>query len=258
MAILPFHIKGCLIILRYNESPAMSIPNSNELTKKGEFHFEITLENKGRLRAFIDRKKGFFILKRIVDIIISLAFISIVLIWLIPVIAIVIAISSGGPVFFRQKRIGLGGRSFYVYKFRTMILNLDSDKIQARIDDRRITRIGKFLRKTNLDELPQFFNVLTGSMSLVGPRPHMHADCTHFSSLIPGYKFRNLVKPGITGMAQIKGFHGPTSDFESIFRRFQWDAFYVRNGNFWIDFRIIRQTAIQSIRNLYTLCVSEN
>ena len=226
----------------------MSRPNLNELIKKESHPIDSIFENSDRLRTFIDKKKGYIIYKRTIDITISVALSVLILTWLVPIISIAILICSGGPVFFRQKRIGLGGRGFYCFKFRTMVINNDSDKIQARANDSRITRIGKFLRKSNLDELPQILNVLNGTMSLVGPRPHMYADCNHFSSVIPGYKFRNLVKPGITGMAQIKGFHGPTTDFESIFRRYQWDAFYVRNLSIWTDIRILRQTALRSLK----------
>jgi putative colanic acid biosynthesis UDP-glucose lipid carrier transferase len=131
-----------------------------------------------------------------------------------------------------------------------MIVNGEADKLQARKNDSRITRVGRFLRKSNLDEFPQFLNVLVGNMSVVGPRPHMHADCNNFSNVIPEYKFRNMVKPGITGLAQVKGYRGPTKDFESIFHRYQFDAFYIRNANFWLDMRIIRQTAVQTILSL--------
>jgi putative colanic acid biosynthesis UDP-glucose lipid carrier transferase len=118
-----------------------------------------------------------------------------------------------------------------------MVLNEEATTQQAVENDYRITKIGKFLRKTNLDEFPQFINVLLGQMSIVGPRPHMIADCSHFSQLIPEYKARNVVKPGITGLAQIKGYRGPTKDFKSVLRRFQYDAFYIRHGNVWLEER---------------------
>ena len=133
-----------------------------------------------------------------------------------------------------------------------MHINEDCHKVQASKNDERITRVGKFLRKSNIDEFPQFINVLLGQMSVVGPRPHMHADCAKFSALVQGYKFRNMVKPGITGLAQIKGFHGPAMTYDSIFHRFQYDAFYVRNANFLMDVRIIRRTAFERIRHLFT------
>src|SRR5215831_8033011 len=196
------------------------------------FHLQhIPGDNKIALRRYIDSKKIYFISKRIFDILLSLISIIVVMSWLLPVVALLIKYSSKGPVIFRQKRVGRGGRSFYCYKFRTMVLNKEADTKQATENDGRITRIGKFLRKSNLDEFPQFFNVLAGNMSIVGPRPHMHADCSRFSNIIPGYKFRNLVKPGITGMAQVKGYHGRVITTECIFRRYQWDAFYIRNAS---------------------------
>jgi putative colanic acid biosynthesis UDP-glucose lipid carrier transferase len=166
---------------------------------------------------------------------------------MIPLIAFLIWMDSGGPVFFIQKRVGRGGRTFNCLKFRTMIPNKEANKSQATDNDQRITRIGRFLRKSNLDEFPQFLNVLSGEMSIVGPRPHMHADCNKFADVIPGYKFRNLVKPGITGLAQIKGYRGPTRDFESMFRRYQYDSFYIRNAGIGLDLRIVRHTAAQTV-----------
>ena len=210
----------------------------------------IVAQNENELRAFVDEKSGYFLVKRAMDALIAIVFIVFVLSCLIPLLAIAIRLSSRGPVFFIPKRVVRGGRRFNCYKLRTMILNAESDSVQAEENDSRITRIGRFLRDTNLDELPQFINVLAGSMSLIGPRPHMPTDCSYFASMVPGYKFRNLVKPGITGMAQIKGFHGPAMDYENIFRRYQWDAFYVRNANFLTDMRILRLTILQSAGKL--------
>ena len=154
-------------------------------------------------RSFIDTKSTFFLAKRMVDLVVSAAFIVCVLSWFIPLLAFLITMDSKGPVFFRQKRVGRGGRSFYCLKFRTMYVNKECHIKQAEKNDRRITRIGKMLRKTNIDEFPQFINVFLGDMSLVGPRPHMYADCGRFSQVVNGYKFRNMVKPGITGLAQV-------------------------------------------------------
>jgi putative colanic acid biosynthesis UDP-glucose lipid carrier transferase len=198
-------------------------------------------------RSFIDNKYSFFASKRLADVSISLLFVLFVLSWLAPLLAILICLDSRGPAFFKQKRVGRGGRSFYCLKFRTMYVNKDCHVRHAERNDRRITRIGRILRKSNIDEFPQFINVLKGDMSLVGPRPHMHADCTRFSQVVNGYKFRNMVKPGITGLAQVKGYHGPALTYESIFRRFQWDAFYVRNASLWLDIRILRKTITQRL-----------
>lgn len=203
------------------------------------------------LRSYITGKKRYFFLKRVSDIIIA-SLVTIVLVTvLLPIIALLIKLESRGPVFFVQRRVGRGGKSFRCYKFRTMVMNDDANTLQASEDDARITRVGKFLRNCNLDEFPQFINVLLGDMSIVGPRPHMHSDCAKFSAVIPGYKFRNIVRPGITGLAQSKGYRGPTHDFSSMFHRYQFDAFYVRNANFWLDMRIIRRTAAQTFENLF-------
>jgi putative colanic acid biosynthesis UDP-glucose lipid carrier transferase len=199
------------------------------------------------LRQHIDSKLVFYRGKRFFDIAISLCVSVFILSWLFPLIALMIRLESRGPVLFIQRRVGMGGRTFRCLKFRTMVVNSDANTRQAQLNDRRITRVGQFLRVSNLDEFPQFLNVLMGDMSIVGPRPHMHADCSKFSSLVNGYKFRNMVKPGITGLAQVKGYRGPTKDFASIFHRYQFDAFYVRNANFWLDMRIIRKTAGQTL-----------
>lgn len=199
------------------------------------------------IRHYIDQKVNFYKVKRAFDVAISLLVSVFFLSWLFPLVAILIALESRGPILFIQRRVGMGGKTFRCLKFRTMVINSDANTRQAQLNDRRITRIGQFLRASNLDEFPQFFNVLVGDMSIVGPRPHMHADCTKFSSVVNGYKFRNMVKPGITGLAQVKGYRGPTKDFASIFNRYQFDAFYIRNANFWLDMRIIRKTAVQTL-----------
>ena len=194
------------------------------------------------LRIYIDSKRAYFFCKRVFDVLASSFVIVFILSWMIPVMALLIRLDSRGPVFFLQKRTGKGGRSFTCLKLRTMIVNKEADLWPALKNDKRITRIGKFLRDANLDELPQFFNVLFGSMSIVGPRPHMIVDCNKFSCVVSRYKMRNLVKPGITGLAQVKGFHGPALDIGTIFLRYGWDSFYVRHAGFLLDLRIMRQT----------------
>lgn len=198
-----------------------------------------------RLREQLDRKRNYFIIKRVFDVMFSLCFIILVLSWLLPLMALLIKLNSRGPVFFLQKRIGHGGRSFTCFKLRTMVINNEADTRQASDDDHRITGIGWFLRKTNIDEFPQFFNVLLGHMSIVGPRPHMHTDCAKFASVLPGYKFRNMVKPGLTGLAQIKGYHGPTTTLNCVLMRYHWDNYYIRNISWVMDCKIIFQTIIQ-------------
>ena len=204
------------------------------------------------LRYFVVYKRNYFFFKRISDILISLVVIIFFLSWFLPLAALLIKLDSPGPIFFIQRRVGRWGRSFRCFKFRTMVVNEYANIEQAKENDTRITRVGRFLRKTNLDEFPQFFNVLMGHMSIVGPRPHMHADCNAFSNAVSGYKFRNVVRPGITGLAQVKGYRGPTNDFESIFHRYQFDAFYVRNASIWLDIRIIRKTAAQTLRGIFS------
>jgi putative colanic acid biosysnthesis UDP-glucose lipid carrier transferase len=204
------------------------------------------------LRDYIDEHRIYFIGKRIFDIVISSLIIVFLLSWLLPVLAILIKLDSYGPVFFVQRRNGFLGKSFRCFKFRTMVVNSLCDKQQATTDDPRITRLGKFLRLTSLDEMPQFFNVLIGDMSIVGPRPHMHKDNADFARVVENYRLRSFVKPGITGMAQVKGYRGPATDFYKIFHRYQWDAFYVRNANLSLDFKIIRLTAGQIFISLFS------
>ncbi|MEP7257757.1 MAG: WecB/TagA/CpsF family glycosyltransferase [Flavitalea sp.] len=206
-----------------------------------------SMTEKISLRHYIDEKPAYFFFKRLFDIVFSTVVIIGVLSWLVPIVGLLIFIDAKGkgPIFFMQRRVGKGGKIFNCLKFRTMVMNPEANSLQAQPDDNRITIIGKFLRKSYLDEFPQFFNVWAGQMSIVGPRPHMITDCDHFSKVVSGYKFRNMVKPGITGLSQVKGYRGPAKDFATIFRRFEYDAFYVRNADFGLDLRIIRQTAGQ-------------
>src|SRR5215467_4361479 len=206
---------------------------------------DLTLDN-----FTIPRRKTYLSVKRGLDIAFSLLVIGCIFTWLFPVISLLIMLDSKGPVFFVQRRIGKNGRSFLCLKFRSMIVNEEADEKQADRNDYRITRIGKFLRRTNLDELPQFINVLIGDMSIIGPRPHMFSDWTRFSFVIPEYKFRNLMRPGITGLAQLKGHHGPTPDYRSISARFYWDAEYIRNASLRLDLKIVLGTSFKFIKNL--------
>jgi putative colanic acid biosynthesis UDP-glucose lipid carrier transferase len=201
-----------------------------------------TLNENAIIARLVATRRNYLVFKRTLDIVFSFLFIVLVLSWLLPIIAAWIKLDSKGPVFFSQKRIGRAGKMFRCLKFRTMIANDEADEQPAEERDYRVTRAGKFLRKTNIDELPQFINVLLGSMSLVGPRPHMLSDCIRFSFVVTSYKFRSLVKPGITGLAQTKGHIGPARDYESITRRYYWDAVYVRKASFWLDLLIIVNT----------------
>ena len=190
--------------------------------------------------------------KRAFDITFSLLVIIFLLSWLLPILAFFIKITSRGPVFFVQKRIGALGKSFSCIKLRTMVVNEQANTLQAQTDDPRITPFGKFLRVSCLDELPQFFNVLLGDMSVVGPRPHMIKDCKEFSKIVHNDNSRNLVKPGITGMAQVKGYRGQTKDFYDVVHRYKWDMFYVKNASFSLDIQIIKLTIISTLSTAFS------
>jgi len=182
--------------------------------------------------------------KRMFDIVFSSLVILLLLSWLLPILAIVLKLNSKGPVFFVQKRTGINNKTFKCLKFRSMKVNSESDIKQAVDGDSRITALGNFMRKSNIDELPQFFNVLFGHMSVVGPRPHMLKHTDQYSGLIDGYLVRHYIKPGITGYAQISGYRGETDELWKMERRVQYDMNYLENWNFWWDLKIILMTII--------------
>ncbi|HXB28390.1 MAG TPA: sugar transferase [Puia sp.] len=221
------------------------------VTKSYVTHYQKSFVKKKKVKA---RFTGIFYIigKRFFDVVVSLLFTVLVLSWLIPILAILIKLDSKGPVFFIQTRIGFLGIPFRCYKLRTMVVNQDSDSQQAMYNDQRITRLGHFLRITSLDELPQFLNVIIGNMSIVGPRPFMKKDDQEFSITVSNYPLRYCAKPGITGMAQVKGYRGRTDNFLSIFHRYQWDAFYIRNARPSLDFKILRITASQTIKSIFS------
>jgi len=194
---------------------------------------------------------SYLIFKRAMDILTSLFVLAVIFPWLLPILCLLIRLDSPGPVFFKQKRVGFLGKTFWCYKFRTMHVNDHADTRRASRNDPRVTRVGRFLRNTCLDEAPQFINVLLGHMSIVGPRPHMLKDSDEFANLVSNYSFRNMMRPGITGLSQVRGYRGPATTFESIFRRYQWDSYYVRNAGFTLDVRIKLQTAILILRSLF-------
>jgi Undecaprenyl-phosphate glucose phosphotransferase len=181
-------------------------------------------------------------IKRCFDILFSLCFIIFIFSWLFPIIAIIIKLSSKGPIFFIQQRTGANNKPFCCLKFRSMYVNDDADKVQATKNDPRITPIGKFMRRTNIDELPQFLNVLIGQMSVVGPRPHMLEHTAEYAKLIDEYLVRHYVKPGVTGWAQINGFRGITDELWKMEKRVEYDMAYISNWSFWWDMRIIYST----------------
>lgn len=180
-------------------------------------------------------------IKRVFDISFSLLVIIFLLSWLIPLLALLIKLESKGPVFFKQGRPGIDEEEFYCYKFRSMQVNRFTE-IEASKNDPRVTRMGRFMRKTSIDELPQFFNVLLGDMSVVGPRPHLWSQNKAYASKIKKYMVRHYVKPGITGLAQVKGFRGEIETEEDMINRIKLDVFYIENWSLIMDVKIIFQT----------------
>nr|WP_299171067.1 exopolysaccharide biosynthesis polyprenyl glycosylphosphotransferase [uncultured Allomuricauda sp.] len=187
-------------------------------------------------------------LKRSFDILFSLIVIFGLLSWLIPLLAIIITLESKGPVFFRQSRNGIDNREFYCYKFRSMAPNKDADNFSAKKDDMRVTNVGKFIRRTSIDELPQFYNVLFGTMSVVGPRPHMVKHTNEYSTSVDKYMVRHFVKPGITGLAQVRGYRGEVEEESDILNRTKFDIFYIENWSMFLDFKIMFQTIINAFK----------
>lgn len=187
-------------------------------------------------------------LKRSFDIAFSLAVILLVVSWLFPLLAILVKLSSRGPVFFKQMRLGRDHREFVCWKFRSMRLNDEADTKQATVNDPRVTAIGRFLRASNLDEMPQFFNVLFGHMSVVGPRPHPLKLNEQYRDIIDKYMVRHFVRPGITGWAQVNGLRGETRTPEMMERRVEMDIWYLENWSFWLDLRIVVRTVLNMFR----------
>ena len=183
------------------------------------------------------------IFKRFFDIVFSLIVIFGLLSWLVPILAILIKLESKGPIFFKQGRPGLDEKEFFCFKFRSMKMNETTEK-EASKNDPRVTKIGKFMRKTSMDELPQFLNVLLGDMSVVGPRPHLWSQNKAYGNRIKKYMVRHYVKPGITGLAQVKGFRGEIETDEDMINRIKFDVFYIENWSLILDIKIIVQTVI--------------
>ncbi|TXK44898.1 undecaprenyl-phosphate glucose phosphotransferase [Pontibacter qinzhouensis] len=188
------------------------------------------------------------ILKRTFDIVFSLLIILFVLSWLIPVIALLIKLDSKGPVFFKQERSGIDNRIFNCWKLRSMYVNSDSNTLQARRGDARITKIGAFIRRTSIDELPQFFNVLIGNMSVVGPRPHMLKHTEEYALIVDKFMLRHFIKPGITGLSQVRGYRGETTEVHQMRARVKLDIFYLENWSFLLDLKIIFYTVYNMVR----------
>lgn len=195
----------------------------------------------------IDEPRNQFI-KRMFDLVFSAFFFVLFLSWIIPLVAILIKITSRGPIFFIQQRNGEGNKPFGCIKFRTMVVNKEADTLQATKYDPRITRLGNILRRSSIDELPQFINVLKGDMSLIGPRPHPIKLNEKFEPLIANIMSRHYVKPGITGLAQCMGYRGETQTLADMENRVRLDRYYIENWSFWLDIKIIFLTIVSLIR----------
>lgn len=213
----------------------------------GFYHRKVALEFYEELPVLLRRSEPLenafnSFVKRAFDIVFSLFVIVFLLSWLTPLLAMLIKATSKGPVFFTQKRSGKVNQEFWCWKFRTMEVNADADSLSATSNDPRITRIGAFLRKTSLDELPQFFNVLLGNMSVVGPRPHMLKHTEEYAKIVDRFMVRHFVTPGITGLAQVRGYRGEIKDSELMYRRIRTDVWYIENWSFLLDIQIILKT----------------
>jgi len=189
------------------------------------------------------------ILKRTFDIVFSSFVIVVILSWLVPLIGLIIKITSPGPIFFKQKRSGLNNNSFSCLKFRSMRVNKDSDKAQAVKGDARVTKFGQFLRKSSLDEMPQFINVFIGNMSVVGPRPHMLKHTEIYSEKIETYLIRHYAKPGITGLSQVMGYRGETKELRLMRNRVKMDIFYIEHWSIWLDVKIVFLTVYNVLKS---------
>ena len=205
--------------------------------------YEVTVNNIKGINIF---------LKRIEDICVASAILMLISPLLL-CIAIAIKLNSKGPVFFKQIRYGLNGKPILVYKFRSMsVMENGADVKQAVKNDPRVTKVGSFLRKTSLDELPQFINVILGNMSVVGPRPHAAAHNEEYRKLITGYMLRHKVKPGITGLAQIRGWRGETDTLDKMEKRVDCDLEYIRTWSLLLDLKIIFLNLIPLITQAYS------
>lgn len=243
--------KEILPIINYCENHLIhfySVPDVRRYLKR-HMHFEML----GNVPILYIRQEPLAqpenrLLKRMFDILFSLLFLCTLFPVIYLIIGTAIKITSPGPIFFKQKRSGEAGKEFWCYKFRSMRVNKDSDTMQATKNDPRKTKLGNFLRKSNIDELPQFINVLLGSMSVVGPRPHMLKHTEEYSKLVDKYMVRHLIKPGITGWAQINGFRGETKELWQMEGRVERDIWYLEHWTFMLDLYIIYKTVKNLIR----------
>jgi len=265
--IMPFVLKNKVTEI-YSTLAPEHFPDLYELAKQAEnqfVHFRFVPDykifvNRNIYVDFIDNipvlslrnepleDTGNRIKKRLFDIAFSSLVILFLLSWLIPIMAILIKLSSKGPVFFTQMRSGKSNQPFLCIKFRSLRMNDDANKKQVTRNDDRVTKIGRFMRKTNLDELPQFFNVFMGDMSVVGPRPHMLKHTEDFANIYKQYMIRHFVKPGVTGWAQVNGFRGEITDNLFLQKRIEHDIWYMENWTLLLDMKIILMTAFLSVK----------
>ncbi|WP_425639288.1 sugar transferase [Algoriphagus yeomjeoni] len=213
----------------------------------GDFEFKI--DSQERLQegeeTLISKEVNWLNLsiKRFIDLLFALLFMLTIGWWLFPIVAILIKLDSSGPVFFKQEREGIYNSIFNCYKFRSMVVNEQANMKMTRKGDPRVTQVGKFLRKTSIDELPQVLNIIYGNMSWVGPRPHIVLQNDEHALEIEGYRNRHLVKPGVTGLAQARGYRGETNQSNSIYFRYRLDMYYIKNWSVLLDLKIIWMTA---------------
>ena len=253
------------IYCEVNTIPQSQIKEIRSFSSKNKIDFRIIPENKaiysknfklehyGTIPILKPKQLPFEriearIVKRVFDVAFSLIICCFLLSWLLPILWIFVKVNSKGTFFFKQIRDGINGKQFHCYKIRSMKENALSDKVSATENDGRITKVGAFLRKTSLDELPQFFNVLFGDMSVVGPRPHMKLHTEKYLKEIDNYLVRNSVKPGITGLAQVSGYRGEVKKKSDIENRVRLDIFYIENWSFFLDVKIIFQTVFSVLK----------
>jgi putative colanic acid biosynthesis UDP-glucose lipid carrier transferase len=224
------------------------LPDNKEIyTKKLDFAYYGVLPILSLRKIPMDEPFNKFI-KRSFDIILALFIIVGILSWLTPLLAIAIKFESKGPVFFKQKRNGLDYEEFFCYKFRSMKPSPTAHLHQATKEDERVTRVGKIIRKTSIDELPQFINVLKGDMAVVGPRPHMVSHTHMYAESVDKFMVRHFIKPGITGLAQVSGYRGEVENDDDIINRVKYDIFYLENWSILLDIKIVFQTIYNAVR----------
>lgn len=224
------------------------LPDNKEIySKKLDFTYYGYLPILSLRKIPMDEPFNTFV-KRGFDILLSLFVIIFILSWLTPILGLLIKLESKGPVFFKQKRNGLDYEEFYCYKYRSMTPNPEANLYQVTKGDERITKVGRIIRKTSMDELPQFINVLKGDMSVVGPRPHMVSHTHMYAARIDKFMVRHFIKPGITGLAQVSGYRGEVETEQDIINRVKYDIFYLENWSIFLDIKIVFQTIYNALR----------